>query len=72
MKANDSVATLQSILDDDPELMKAVEEAIQDPKRREELISFLEKVGLLPFDQLLRAEQRPSAPNHYNPAHLQK
>ena len=55
MKANDSVATLQSILDDDPELMKAVEEAIQDPKRREELISFLEKVGLLPFDQLLRA-----------------
>ena len=32
----------------DPEFAKALQEAIQDPERRKELIAFLETIGLLP------------------------
>ena len=33
---------------DDPEFMEAFKEAIQDPERRKQIISFLETNGLLP------------------------
>ena len=48
MKAGNNAALVQQYLDDDPEFEKALQEAIQDPVRRKELISFLETIGLLP------------------------
>ena len=50
MKANPNTALLPCDHDDDPEFAKALEEAIRNPERREELISFLETIGLLPSD----------------------
>ena len=48
MKADNNAALVQQNLDDDPEFMEALQEVLQDPVRRKELISFLETIGLLP------------------------
>ena len=40
---------------DDLEFMEAFKEAIQDPERRKQIISFLETNGLLPFADRLPA-----------------
>ena len=48
VKADNNAALVQQNLDDDPEFMEALQEVLQDPVRRKELISFLETIGLLP------------------------
>lgn len=48
MKANDTTALLHRNLADDPEVMKAFQEAIRDPELRQQIISILEEAGLLP------------------------
>ena len=48
MKANHHKALLHHNLADDPEVMNAFQEAIQDPELRQQIISILEAAGLLP------------------------
>lgn len=55
MKANHNTALLHRNLADDPEVMKAFANAIQDPELRKEIISILEEAGLLPVSTRLPA-----------------
>ena len=48
MKANQDMVLLHRNVADDPEIMKAFQDAIQDPELRQEIISILEEAGLLP------------------------
>ena len=48
MKANHETALLPRNVADDPEVMKAFQEAINDPVLRQQIISVLEEAGLLP------------------------
>lgn len=48
MKVNNSVAELDRNIADDPEIMKAFQNAIQDPDLRQQIISILEEARLLP------------------------
>lgn len=48
MKANPNTALLHRNIADDPEVMKAFQEAIQDPELRQQIISILEEAELLP------------------------
>ena len=48
MKATQNMALLHRNAADDPEVMKAFQDAIQDPELRQEIISILEAAGLLP------------------------
>ena len=48
MKANHDTALLRRNVADDPEVMKAFQDAINDPELRQQIISILEEAGLLP------------------------
>ncbi len=48
MKANHNAALLHRNVADDPEVIKAFEDAIKDPGLRKQIISILEEAGLLP------------------------
>lgn len=48
MKANQENVLLRQNDADDPEIMKAFQDAIQDPEKRQQIISILEEAGLLP------------------------
>ena len=48
VKANHDTPFLSFVSSEDPEFMEAFKRAIQDPEQRKEIISILEKVGLLP------------------------
>ena len=48
VKANLNTALLYRNVADDPEVMKAFQEALQDPELRQQIISILEEAGLLP------------------------
>jgi hypothetical protein len=50
VKSNHDTMLIHQNAADDPEFMKAFQEAIQDPERREAIIAFLETIGLLPSD----------------------
>lgn len=39
---------ISNLVDEDPEFMEAFQKAIQDPEKREQIISILEKFELLP------------------------
>ena len=55
MKANHNTALLHRNIADDPEVMKAFADAIQDPEIRKQIISILEEAGLLPVSTRLPA-----------------
>lgn len=55
MKANHNTALLGFDVPEDPEFMEAFQKAIQDPEQRKQIISILEKAGLLPFADRLPA-----------------
>ena len=48
MKATNDKALLHRNVADDPEVMKAFQDAIKDPELRKQIISILEEAGLLP------------------------
>ena len=48
VKATNSTVLLHQNIADDPEVMKAFQDALQDPELRKEIISILEEAGLLP------------------------
>lgn len=48
MKAKHNTVLLQRNIADDPEVMKAFQDAIQNPELRQQIISILEEAGLLP------------------------
>ena len=48
MKANHNTMLLHRNIADDPEVMKAFQDAIQDPELRQQIISILEAAELLP------------------------
>ena len=48
MKATHNTALLHKNVADDPEVMKAFQDAIKDPELRQQIISILEEAGLLP------------------------
>ena len=48
MKANLKPELLNRNIADDPEVMKAFVDAIQEPELRQKIISILEEAGLLP------------------------
>ena len=48
MKVNHNAALLHRNVADDPEIMKAFQDAINDPELRQQIISILEEAGLLP------------------------
>ena len=48
MKANQETAIVHRNDADDPEIMKAFQDAIQNPEKRQQIISILEEAGLLP------------------------
>ena len=48
VKATNSTALFHHNIADDPEVMKAFQDALQDPELRKEIISILEEAGLLP------------------------
>ena len=48
VKPNHDTALLQRNVADDPEVMVAFQDAIQDPELRQQIISILEAAGLLP------------------------
>ena len=48
VKANHNKTMLHRNIADDPEVMKAFEDAIQNPELRQQIISILEEAGLLP------------------------
>ena len=48
VKANHNTASLHQNVADDPDVMKAFQDAIQDPEVRQQIISILEEAKLLP------------------------
>ena len=48
VKANQDMLLLHRNVADDPEIMKAFQDAIQNPELRQQIISILEDAGLLP------------------------
>ena len=48
VKANQDMLLLHRNVADDPEIMKAFQDAIQNPELRQQIISILEEAGLLP------------------------
>ena len=48
VKANQDMLLLHRNVADDPEIMKAFVDAIQEPELRHQIISILEEAGLLP------------------------
>ena len=48
VKANQDTILLHRNVAEDPEVMKAFQDAIQNPELRKEIISILEAAGLLP------------------------
>ena len=48
VKAYQNNVLLHKNVADDPEIMKAFQDAIQDPEKRQQIISILEEAGLLP------------------------
>ena len=47
MKANDDTALFHRNLAEDPEFIKACEQALQDPEMREQIICILQRAGLV-------------------------
>ena len=48
VKGNQDINLLHRNIADDPEVMKAFQDAIQDPEIRQQIISILEEAELLP------------------------